>query len=70
MNDLATYEIDTRNVNTYASIPEKKVDAAVNARSIWPGAPCCGGPAGCGSIDGAFVVRPAPKSANGLGAIV
>jgi hypothetical protein len=70
MNYLATYETNIPDVDTYASIPEKKVDAAVNALSIWPGAPCCGGPAGCGSIDGAFVVRPAPKSAKGLGAMV
>jgi len=51
-------------------MPEKKVDAAVKALSICPAAPCCFGPAGCGSSSVVLVVRPAPKSARGFGGMI
>ena len=51
-------------------MPEKNVDAAVNARSICPAVPCFTGPAGCGSRVLILLVRPAPKSARASGGII
>lgn len=51
-----------------AMSPDKNVDAAVKARSVWPIGPCCFG-VGLRSVGGLFVLSPAPRSASGFGAI-
>jgi len=48
-----------------AIAPERKVEAAENARSTWPVGPTLTGPEGW--FGGLTVLRPAPRSARGFG---
>lgn len=48
---------------TYAKTPERNVEAAEKARSVWPRAPCCTGPDGWSSVGLVLVaLMAAPRS--------
>lgn len=54
---------------TYAKTPDRNVEAAEKALSLWPTTPCCGGPAGCCSAGLVFeMFKPAPASVKAVDA--